>query len=84
MIQLYIWPTTDRQVVASNFRVAEVAQFLAREPVQVSETSPMIQIRRKEENLVPNTPLRPFWNKNAPFYAFRTAFCSIGMFSPQK
>ena len=25
VIHLYIWPTTDRQVVASNFRVSEVA-----------------------------------------------------------
>lgn len=84
MIQLYIWPTTERQVVSSNFGTSVVATISYLRGVSSPERSLLSQIRLEEENLVINMLSGSFWNKNAPFEVFWISFCSIEMFLPQK
>jgi hypothetical protein len=84
VIHLYIWPTTETQVVSSNFGTSVVATISYPRGVSSPEESLFSQIRLEEENLVINRLLGSFWNKNASFDAFRVSFCSIEMFLPQK
>lgn len=74
VIHLYIWPTTERQVVAPKFGTSETARFHARQAGVGLKRALMVQIRQEKGKIVLNKFLSPIGSKNALFDAFPAVF----------